>query len=136
SHFIKEIRQDKDQQKTGKKDAPVKDKAATIYMIQPWQRVTRQKVTQSLDSYRSGNWWTYGSPHVRRRRLLDGVKALGKYRRRRALYKSMDEFYDSEVTVTIQRYHWKAWDKRNPSNTIHHPRNDQVPGRWRNSDYP
>ncbi|GJZ18013.1 reverse transcriptase domain-containing protein, partial [Tanacetum coccineum] len=49
SHFIKEIRQDKDQQKTRKKDAPVKDKAATIYMIQPWQRVTRQKVTQSFD---------------------------------------------------------------------------------------
>ncbi|GKC29623.1 hypothetical protein Tco_1036917 [Tanacetum coccineum] len=36
SHFIKEIRQDKDQQRTGKKDAPVKDKAAAIYMIQPW----------------------------------------------------------------------------------------------------
>ncbi|GJS62928.1 reverse transcriptase domain-containing protein [Tanacetum coccineum] len=48
SHFIKEIRQDRDQQKTGKKDAPVKDKVATIYMIQPWQRVTRQKVTQSF----------------------------------------------------------------------------------------
>nr|GEW00348.1 reverse transcriptase domain-containing protein [Tanacetum cinerariifolium] len=47
-HFIKEIRQDRDQQKTRKKDAPVKDKAATIYMIWPWQRVTRQKVTQSF----------------------------------------------------------------------------------------
>nr|GEV70512.1 reverse transcriptase domain-containing protein [Tanacetum cinerariifolium] len=31
SHFIKEIRQDRNQQKTGKKNAPVKDKAATIY---------------------------------------------------------------------------------------------------------
>nr|GEV06668.1 hypothetical protein [Tanacetum cinerariifolium] len=48
SHFIKEIRRDKDQQKTRKKAAPVKDKATTIYMIQPWQRVTRQKVTQSF----------------------------------------------------------------------------------------
>ncbi|GJV12832.1 reverse transcriptase domain-containing protein [Tanacetum coccineum] len=48
SHFIKEIRQDRDQQKTGKKDAPVKDKAADIYMIQPWQRMMRQKVTQSF----------------------------------------------------------------------------------------
>nr|GEV99767.1 reverse transcriptase domain-containing protein [Tanacetum cinerariifolium] len=48
SHFIKEIRQDRDQQKTGKKDAPVKDKVPAIYMIQPWQRVTRQKVTQSF----------------------------------------------------------------------------------------
>ncbi|GJT67983.1 hypothetical protein Tco_1019463 [Tanacetum coccineum] len=48
SHFIKEIKQDKDQQKTGKKDAPVKDKVTAIYMIQPWQRVMRQKVTQSF----------------------------------------------------------------------------------------
>nr|GEV21872.1 reverse transcriptase domain-containing protein [Tanacetum cinerariifolium] len=44
----------------------------------------------------------------------------------RALYKSMDEFYDSEVTITIQRHHWKAWDKRNPSTTIHDSRNAQI----------
>nr|GEX31199.1 hypothetical protein [Tanacetum cinerariifolium] len=48
SHFIKEIRRDRDQQKTGKRDALFKDKSANIYMIQPWQRVTRQKVTQSF----------------------------------------------------------------------------------------
>nr|GFA10007.1 reverse transcriptase domain-containing protein [Tanacetum cinerariifolium] len=41
SHFIKEIRRDKDQQKSRKNDAPVKDKAVAIYMIQSWQRVTR-----------------------------------------------------------------------------------------------
>ncbi|GKE54257.1 reverse transcriptase domain-containing protein [Tanacetum coccineum] len=45
-HFIKEIRQDRDQQKTRKKDVSVKDKAAAIYMIQPWQRATRQKGTE------------------------------------------------------------------------------------------
>nr|GEU53955.1 reverse transcriptase domain-containing protein [Tanacetum cinerariifolium] len=43
-----ETARDRDQQKTGKKDAPVKDKVATIYMIQPWKRVTQQKVTQSF----------------------------------------------------------------------------------------
>nr|GEW45116.1 reverse transcriptase domain-containing protein [Tanacetum cinerariifolium] len=48
SHFIKEIRRDRDQQKIRKKDDPVKDKVAAIYMIQPWQIVTRQKVTQSF----------------------------------------------------------------------------------------
>nr|GEV03288.1 hypothetical protein [Tanacetum cinerariifolium] len=48
SHFTKETRRDRDQQKTRKKDAPVKDKAAAIYIIQPWQRVTRHKVTQSF----------------------------------------------------------------------------------------
>nr|GEY53155.1 reverse transcriptase domain-containing protein [Tanacetum cinerariifolium] len=48
SHFIKEIKRDRDQQKTGRKDAPVKDKVASIYMIQPWQRMKRQKVTQNF----------------------------------------------------------------------------------------
>ncbi|GKB15553.1 hypothetical protein Tco_0849476 [Tanacetum coccineum] len=48
SHFIKEIRQDKDKQKNGKKEAPTKEKVAAIYMIQPWHKVTRQKVTLSF----------------------------------------------------------------------------------------
>ncbi|GKB89563.1 reverse transcriptase domain-containing protein [Tanacetum coccineum] len=52
SQFVKGIRQEKDQQRPGKKDFPTKDKAAAIYMIQSWQRVTRQKVTQSFDRIR------------------------------------------------------------------------------------
>ncbi|GKA42800.1 reverse transcriptase domain-containing protein [Tanacetum coccineum] len=48
SHFIKEIRHDRDKQKNGKKEAPAKEKAATIYMIQSWHKVTRQKVTLSF----------------------------------------------------------------------------------------
>ncbi|GJX05250.1 hypothetical protein Tco_0191166 [Tanacetum coccineum] len=39
---------DRDKQKNGKKEAPAKEKAAAIYMIQPWHRVTRQKVTLSF----------------------------------------------------------------------------------------
>nr|GEX19617.1 reverse transcriptase domain-containing protein [Tanacetum cinerariifolium] len=75
SQFIKEIRRDKDQQKMGKKDAPVKDKSATIYMIQPWQRVTRQK----------GNYMAART-----------AKALGNYKGCRASYKSVNELRDSE----------------------------------------
>ncbi|GJU25798.1 reverse transcriptase domain-containing protein [Tanacetum coccineum] len=52
SQFVKGIRQEKDQHKPGKNDFPTKDKAAAIYMIQSWQRVTRQKVTQSFDRIR------------------------------------------------------------------------------------
>ncbi|GJV28363.1 reverse transcriptase domain-containing protein [Tanacetum coccineum] len=48
AHLIKEIKQNKEQPKAGKKDAPAKDKSMAIYMIQPWHRVTRQKVTQSF----------------------------------------------------------------------------------------
>nr|GEV90550.1 hypothetical protein [Tanacetum cinerariifolium] len=127
SHFIKEIRQDRYQQKIGKKGAPVKDKAATIYMIRPRLRVTRQKVTQSFARVKeimfpplTANKETEGplvieaetGGHAVHRMYVDGgssiewrdymaartVKALGNYKGHRALYKSMDEFYDSEVT--------------------------------------
>ncbi|GJV24926.1 hypothetical protein Tco_1377621 [Tanacetum coccineum] len=32
----------------GKKETPAKDKSLAIYMVQPWHRMTRQKVTQSF----------------------------------------------------------------------------------------
>ncbi|GJY94336.1 reverse transcriptase domain-containing protein, partial [Tanacetum coccineum] len=51
SHVIKEIKQSngKDPQKTNKKgEASSKDKALTILMVQPWQRVARQRITQSF----------------------------------------------------------------------------------------
>ncbi|GJZ61444.1 reverse transcriptase domain-containing protein [Tanacetum coccineum] len=48
SHLIKEIKQCRDQTKVGKKEAPAKDKSLAIYMVQPWHRTTRQKVTQSF----------------------------------------------------------------------------------------
>nr|GEU79242.1 reverse transcriptase domain-containing protein [Tanacetum cinerariifolium] len=48
SHLIKEIKHGRDQSKTGKKETPIKDKPTAIYMIQSWQRMTRQQVTQSF----------------------------------------------------------------------------------------
>ncbi|GJY44197.1 hypothetical protein Tco_0432410 [Tanacetum coccineum] len=44
SHLIKE-----EQPNVGKKEVPAKDKSMAIYMIQPWHRVTRQKLTQSFE---------------------------------------------------------------------------------------
>nr|GEV66460.1 reverse transcriptase domain-containing protein [Tanacetum cinerariifolium] len=120
-------------------------------------RVTRQKVTQSFAYVKeitfpslAANKGTLGplvieakiSGHAVQRIYVEGgssmetVKALGKFRGRRALYKCMDEFYDNEVTITIQRHHSKARDKINPSSTIHSSRNAQIPNEWRNSNYP
>ncbi|GKE32378.1 hypothetical protein Tco_1451700 [Tanacetum coccineum] len=48
SYLIKEIKQGRDQSKVGKKEVPAKDKSMAIYMVQPWHRMTRQKVTQSF----------------------------------------------------------------------------------------
>nr|GEX75109.1 reverse transcriptase domain-containing protein [Tanacetum cinerariifolium] len=49
SHLIKEIKHRRDQSNIGKKETPAKDKPTAIYMIQSWQRTTRQKVTQSFE---------------------------------------------------------------------------------------
>ncbi|GKA97966.1 hypothetical protein Tco_0825860 [Tanacetum coccineum] len=49
SHLIKEIKQGRDQPKVGKKEVSAKDKSMAIYIIQPWHRMTRQKVTQSFE---------------------------------------------------------------------------------------
>nr|GEV47399.1 reverse transcriptase domain-containing protein [Tanacetum cinerariifolium] len=52
SHLIKEIKHGRDQSKVGNKEIPAKDKPAAIYMIQSWQRMTRQKMTQSFERVR------------------------------------------------------------------------------------
>ncbi|GJV57008.1 hypothetical protein Tco_1458013 [Tanacetum coccineum] len=51
SHVIKELKQNSgtDQPKANKKgETSSKDKALAILMIQPWQRVARQRITQSF----------------------------------------------------------------------------------------
>ncbi|GJZ12112.1 hypothetical protein Tco_0546871 [Tanacetum coccineum] len=51
SHLIKELKQNsgKEQPKVAKKgETSGKDKALAILMVQPWERVARQKITQSF----------------------------------------------------------------------------------------
>nr|GEW34843.1 reverse transcriptase domain-containing protein [Tanacetum cinerariifolium] len=52
SHLIKEIKQGRDQSKTGKKETAAKDKPTAIYMVQSWQRTVKQMVTQSFERVR------------------------------------------------------------------------------------
>nr|GEZ51717.1 reverse transcriptase domain-containing protein [Tanacetum cinerariifolium] len=49
SNLIKEIKQGREQPKTGRKEAAAKDKPTTIYMVRSWQRTVKQKVTQSFE---------------------------------------------------------------------------------------
>ncbi|GKD79851.1 hypothetical protein Tco_1342472, partial [Tanacetum coccineum] len=52
SHLVKEIKQGgkrgEHEKAAKKREAPNKEKATTIFMVQPWQRITRQKTTQSF----------------------------------------------------------------------------------------
>nr|GEW10976.1 hypothetical protein [Tanacetum cinerariifolium] len=52
SHLIKEIKQGRDQSKTGKKETVANDKPTEIYMVQSWQRTVKQKVNQSFERVR------------------------------------------------------------------------------------
>ncbi|GJU96965.1 reverse transcriptase domain-containing protein [Tanacetum coccineum] len=133
-HLIKEIKQGKDQPKAGKKEVPAKDKSMVIYMVQPWHRMTRQKVTQSFEHVSDITFPSLTTSsgtegplvieaeiggHMIHRMCVDG----GSSTRRRSFYKSMDEFHDRKVIITVQRYHWETWNKRNLSSTIHNPWN-------------
>ncbi|GKE59678.1 hypothetical protein Tco_1498863 [Tanacetum coccineum] len=106
-------------------------------MIQSWHRVTRQKVTQSFDRIREivfpplianegaegplvieaeiGGYTVHrmyvdgGSSMERGNNIADRTdKTVGDYRRCKTFYRSMDELYDSEVTITIQQYYRKT----------------------------
>ncbi|GJT54404.1 hypothetical protein Tco_0989458 [Tanacetum coccineum] len=51
SHLIKELKQNsgKEEPKTAKKgETSEKEKALAFLMVQPWERVARQKITQSF----------------------------------------------------------------------------------------
>nr|GEV92730.1 reverse transcriptase domain-containing protein [Tanacetum cinerariifolium] len=49
SHLIKEMKQGREQPKTGRKEVAAKDKPTKIYMVQSWQRTVKQKIIQSFD---------------------------------------------------------------------------------------
>nr|GFC75150.1 reverse transcriptase domain-containing protein [Tanacetum cinerariifolium] len=49
SHLITEIKQGREQPKTGRKKIAVKDKPMTNYMVRSWQRIVKQKITQSFE---------------------------------------------------------------------------------------
>nr|GEW10892.1 reverse transcriptase domain-containing protein [Tanacetum cinerariifolium] len=69
SHLIKEIKQGRNQSKTGKKETAVKDKPMTIYMVRSWQRTVKQKpqiksqmvlATTSLTGFSGETIWPLG----------------------------------------------------------------------------
>nr|GEY74630.1 reverse transcriptase domain-containing protein [Tanacetum cinerariifolium] len=65
SHLIKEIKQGREQPKTGRKEAAAKDNLTTIYMVRSWQRTVKQKsqmvpATTSLTGFSGETTWPLG----------------------------------------------------------------------------
>ncbi|GJV62791.1 reverse transcriptase domain-containing protein [Tanacetum coccineum] len=159
SHVIKELKQGrgKDQPKTTKKgEASGKDKPLAILIVQPWQRVARQKVTQSFSSSPEISFPPVGDEdgteglmiieaeiggHFIHRIYVDGGSAseilyehssIGFVRKAFHLYN--DELCGSKITVSIQRDHRKARSEEDPSSPVNSSRNAKIPSPMRDSN--
>ncbi|GJX66274.1 reverse transcriptase domain-containing protein [Tanacetum coccineum] len=99
SQFVKGIRQEKDQQRPGKKDIPTKDKAASIYMIREivFPPLTANEGAEGplvIEAEIGG--------HTVHRMYVDGGSLMEETEKHST--GCMDELYVSEVTITSQRY--------------------------------
>nr|GEV51523.1 hypothetical protein [Tanacetum cinerariifolium] len=127
-HLIKELKQNnrKDQAKTAKKgETSEKDKPLAILMVQPWQRIARQRITQTFSSGSVISFPTLGEEdgmegpmiieaemggHCVHRIYVDGGSSseIFKDRRRGTLNIRLDEFHGGEITLSLQRDYRKA----------------------------
>ncbi|GKA15411.1 hypothetical protein Tco_0695158 [Tanacetum coccineum] len=99
SHLIKEIKKGRDQPKVGKREALAKDKSMEIYMIQPWHRMTRQKVTQSFERVSEITFPSLITSIGTEGPLVIEAEIGGHMIHRISFYKSMDELRDRKFPV-------------------------------------
>ncbi|GJW07837.1 reverse transcriptase domain-containing protein [Tanacetum coccineum] len=165
SHVIKELKQGSknDQPMTAKKEeSSGKDKPLEILMVQPWQRVARQKITQSfslnpeisfpplgdedgakgpmiieaLSGSKKPNGSSHRTPHwlKLRNHMTNGTNIdAGKNRGCGAFHLYMDEFCGGKITISVQWDHRKAGSEKNSSSPINSSWNVKIPSSRRNT---
>nr|GEW76004.1 reverse transcriptase domain-containing protein [Tanacetum cinerariifolium] len=165
SRVIKELKQGsgKEQPKAAKKgEAFIKNKDMAILMVQ-WQRVARQRVTQSFSPDPEISLPPLGDedgtegPMIieaeieghfihriyRRNRMANGTNiTTGKIKGCGTFNLYMDEIYGGKITISIQWDHMKAKSKENSSSPVNGSRNVKISSPRRNTlamkqqDYP
>nr|GEW70486.1 reverse transcriptase domain-containing protein [Tanacetum cinerariifolium] len=143
SHPVKEIKQRGkrgEHAKAAKKgEAPNKEKATTIFMVQPRQRITRQKTTQSFSTGREISFSPLKDSGGEENPIMIKAEVEGHLihrMRRREFNKRPYELYGGQIIVTIQQYHRPPKSLKNPSSSVHNPRNAKIPNGRRNSENP
>ncbi|GKB83629.1 hypothetical protein Tco_0950524 [Tanacetum coccineum] len=112
SHLIKELKQSngKDQSKAAKKgETSGKDKPLAILMVQPWQRVAKQRITQTFSPESVISFPTLGEEDKTEGPMIIEAEMRGHY---------------------VHRV--EARSKENPGSPIHSPRNAKIPSDRRN----
>nr|GEY09510.1 reverse transcriptase domain-containing protein [Tanacetum cinerariifolium] len=143
SHLVKKIKQGGkrgEHIKTVKKRKPPnKEKATAIFMVQPWQRITRQKTTHSFFVDQEISFSRLRNNDGQENSIVIKAEVEGHLihrMRRRALNERPDKLYGCQILVTIQWYHRPPRSKKNPRGPIYRSWNAKIPSRRRNSDNP
>ncbi|GJS40732.1 hypothetical protein Tco_0565775 [Tanacetum coccineum] len=147
SHLIKELKQSnrKEQPKVAKKgETSGKDKALVILIVQPWERVARQRITQSF----SPNLEIFFPP-LGEDEGTEGLMIIepeigghcihrmantttGKDWRRITLYFGLDELCGCKVAISEQWNYWKTRSQKITSGSVDSSQNAKAPGGRRN----
>nr|GEU91734.1 uncharacterized mitochondrial protein AtMg00810-like [Tanacetum cinerariifolium] len=134
-HMIKELKQGsgKDQPKAAKKgETSRKDKPLSILMVQPWQKVARQRITQSFSPGPKISFPPLGKEDGTEGLMIIEAEIGGHFIHR--IY--VDGGSTSEILYkhSFNRLHPKeAGGKENSSSTINSSRNAKIPSSRRNT---
>ncbi|GJU07704.1 hypothetical protein Tco_1124134 [Tanacetum coccineum] len=127
SHLIKELKQNnkKEQPKVAKKgETSGKDKALAILMVQPWERVARQKITQSF----SPNIKIFFPP-LGEDEGTEGLMIIETEVGGHCIHRIR------KVTIPIQWDYCKAGGQEVASGSVNNSRNAKDPGRKRGNNF-
>nr|GEU48531.1 reverse transcriptase domain-containing protein [Tanacetum cinerariifolium] len=114
SHLINELKQGPNKgehvKTTKKGDASNKEKAATIFMIQPWKQIMKQRVTQSFTTKQEISFPYLASSDRRENPMMIEVEVEGHSIHRMyvdvpLLKYGMSIASIDSITITIQRHH-------------------------------
>ncbi|GKB85384.1 reverse transcriptase domain-containing protein [Tanacetum coccineum] len=133
SHLIKELKQsnEKDQAKAAKKEETSgKDKPLAILMVQPWQRVAKQRITQTFYPDSVISFPPLGEEDGTEGPMIIEAEMGGHFVHR--MYVDGGSSSEILVTVSIQRDHRKARSKENLSSSVNSSRNAKIPSDRRN----
>nr|GEZ97626.1 reverse transcriptase domain-containing protein [Tanacetum cinerariifolium] len=138
SHLIKELKQNsrKEQPKAEKKgETSGKDKALSILMVQPWERVARQKITQSFSSNSEILFPPLDEDKGTECPMIIKAEIGGHCIHRITLRFGLDELRGGKVTISVQQNYWKTRSQKTISSSVNNSQNVEAPG-IRRSNYP
>ncbi|GKE02462.1 hypothetical protein Tco_1390445 [Tanacetum coccineum] len=130
SQFIKELKQNDKLKAPKKGEMAEKDKPLTILMVQTWERVSKQRVTQSFSPETVISIPPLEEEDGTKGPMIIEAEIGGHFRHR--IY--VDRGASSEVTIPTQCNNRQDGYKKDPCLTVHGTRNVKILSRRRNSD--